>query len=653
MDDSRIAVLTSGVADQIAAGEVVERPSSVVKELVENAIDAGARRIEISLDEAGRRRICVQDDGRGIHPEDLELALRRHATSKIRRAEQLLDVSTLGFRGEALASIAAVARVTLRSRVAAASVGHELVSVLGQVPESGPRGMAHGTRIEVEHLFAAIPARRKFLRSEATEVGHCCDAVIRAALVHPEVRFVLNHGGRELLNFSETEATGRIAQVLERRAVGPFFEVSGEHEGVRVRAWFAPPDQGTRQRSGIFIVVRRRVVSERSLAQILRAVHGERLPAGCHPVACLFVEPAKGSVDVNVHPQKSEVRFSAPQEVYAAVRELLGHGMKAAPWLTISEGPPGRESFVETPGSTDRFGAGASAGAVVAGARGALESWSRSTGEVAREPTATSRAYRLSTRALGRDYGGEKRGIERRVALLGGVSGLEKPTNLSRDRIDDAEPLSLGETPSRAEDGATHAAVTTGPALLACLPGPVALFMDEAQLLAVDLRRLRAYLLQRRLERDLREVGSKGQIPSQVLLNPIVVRREPSELSTLLRGRDALAGLGVLIEEFGEGALVVRALPAQLRNCVEDADVCDLLVRVVPWLRLRERVPEGERDAGESTARDRALVAMSRTAGREPAPRLARRWINELVEEGVNLESVPGIRRWSASELTI
>ena len=298
----RIVRLNQALADQIAAGEVVERPASVVKELVENSIDAGALRVDIELEDGGLTCIRVRDNGRGIHPDDLPLTIVRHATSKLGGPEDLVEIQTLGFRGEALASVAAVAHLCVRSRQADAEVGVELRSVPADEPRLSPAGMAVGTQVEIRGLFASVPARRKFLRSEATEVGHCSEAVIRMALVHPEVHFTLRHGRRELLNLRPGTEDERVQQLLRRRGRGPFFFLEGEDEGVRVRAWLSSPEAAARGRSAAFIVVRRRVVRERSISQIINQAYGDALPAGKSPIACVMVEPPRTTVDVRVGP---------------------------------------------------------------------------------------------------------------------------------------------------------------------------------------------------------------------------------------------------------------------------------------------------------------------------------------------------------------
>ncbi|HGG57726.1 MAG TPA: DNA mismatch repair endonuclease MutL, partial [Nannocystis exedens] len=355
---ARITVLNPALADQIAAGEVVERPASVVKELVENAVDAGATRVDVELVDGGLGVIRVIDNGVGIHPEDLAVAIMRHGTSKIRGPEDLVDIQTLGFRGEALASMAAVAHLSLRSRQRDAEIGAEIRTVPGEVPRPVPVGMPMGTQVEIRGLFANVPARRKFMRSEATEVGHCSETLLRIALVNPSVHLTLRHGRRELLNLSSGTLDMRVAQVLGRRASGPFFALSGEEDQIRLSAWLASPLRNHGGRSGLYIVTRRRVVKERNISQILSQALGDALRSKS-PVGCLIVEPPPATVDVNVHPQKSEIRFSDPQRVYAAIRRILAAELVRAPWSeSASQGAQDLASteLIDAPGARSAAG---------------------------------------------------------------------------------------------------------------------------------------------------------------------------------------------------------------------------------------------------------------------------------------------------------
>lgn len=603
----RIRTLPPHLADQIAAGEVVERPASVVRELVDNAIDAGARRIEVQVQGGGADRIFVLDDGHGIHPDDLELSVTRHATSKIRRASDLEEVATLGFRGEALASIAAVARVRIESRRRDAPMGHALDVGPGRPPRITPVGMPPGTRIAIEDLFSTLPARRKFLRSEATELGHLTETVLRAALVHPGVYFVVRTPGRTLLELMPTSEDARIEAVLARRGGGAIRRLGGEHGGTRVDAWVLVGDGAARAGQGSFVIVRRRVVRERHLARILAEAVADAAPAGQHPIACLRVEPAAGIVDVNVHPQKAEIRFADAQAIYADVRAVLDANRDAA---FVSPAP--------APASAEPARAAVLGDLVARWAAHAEPAPPARTGG-----TAAASPYRLRTHAVGGGY------ASHREILRGGADRLER----ARRAADEA--------PAIASVAPIEPARDDGPLYLGCLPGPVGLFRLDDDLLAVDLRALRSHLLERRLREDL---GGAG-VGAQTLLHPAVVPLPASDVASVQAGAAELSRLGLVVEAFGDEAVLVRAVPATLRGCVEEPDVADLVARVLPWLRVRDDA------AGRVDALPDAAAAIAQTQGADPAPRLARRWLAELLERGEPLDRVPGVRRWGAAQL--
>jgi DNA mismatch repair protein MutL len=326
----RIRVLPPELADQIAAGEVVERPASVVKELCENALDAGARRIDIEVEGGGRRLIRVVDDGCGMTREEAHLALLRHATSKLSDAAQLANLRTMGFRGEALPSIAAVSRLALVTR-AGGEIGAWKIEVeAGIEKDARDAGAAEGTCVEVRDLLWNVPARLKFLKSEPTEAAHITEAVERLALAFPEVHFKLRQNGRVGLELPpHPNAIERARAVLGRE----LFVAEGEEGGHNVIALLAPPSDSQASGRGMYLYVDRRFVRDRGLGHAVVMGYGELIERGRWPVAVLQLSPPAGSVDVNVHPQKVEVRFERPQEVYAAVRHVIARAVAKAPWL--------------------------------------------------------------------------------------------------------------------------------------------------------------------------------------------------------------------------------------------------------------------------------------------------------------------------------
>ncbi|MEY2851465.1 MAG: mismatch repair protein MutL [Verrucomicrobiota bacterium] len=327
----KIRLLAEVVANRIAAGEVVERPASVVKELVENSLDAGAKKIEISVERGGRSLIRVTDDGCGMGPEDALLALERHATSKIREAGDLMKIQTFGFRGEALPSIASVSRFTLKTRESQAEEGTEVVIDGGKVVRAGKAGCPSGTSIEVRQLFAHVPGRRKFLRTEETEWSHIEQGVRLAALARPEVGWVLRRDGAVFWQDTAREALEeRMAAVFGRDWKETFLEIDIEDGGMRIHGYLGRPGVNRATRAEQILFVNSRPVQSGSLNAALLEGYHNALMRGRYPVTVLFLEMDPCGVDVNVHPAKREVRFRQDGDVRrfvsGAVAEVLRGG---------------------------------------------------------------------------------------------------------------------------------------------------------------------------------------------------------------------------------------------------------------------------------------------------------------------------------------
>ncbi|HSP78700.1 MAG TPA: DNA mismatch repair endonuclease MutL, partial [Myxococcaceae bacterium] len=344
---TRIARLSDVLINKIAAGEVVERPASVVKELVENSIDAGSRTIRVSLERGGLGRITVSDDGHGMGAADARLCLERHATSKLREMEDLFTISTKGFRGEALPAIASVSRFTLHTAEPEAQVGTRVVVEGGgalEVEEAPPRV---GTVISVEDLFFNVPARRKFMRRESTELQHAEEAVIRLALAHPDISFFVQHGGQQTFTSpaSPGDARERIAAALGPAGHPHLVPVEERRLGVTVTGHIASPEYTLPNARGIYTFVNRRYIRDRGLNSAIQRAFQEFLAAGRQPVVVLFIDMDPRAVDVNVHPQKQEVRFSDSRGVCDTVNAAIIRALKAAPWL----GSPGEGAGQESP----------------------------------------------------------------------------------------------------------------------------------------------------------------------------------------------------------------------------------------------------------------------------------------------------------------
>jgi DNA mismatch repair protein MutL len=345
---SKIHVLSDQLANQIAAGEVVERPASVAKELVENAIDAGALRIQVDSEAGGRRLLRVTDDGEGMTRDDALLAFERHATSKIRRAEDLFRIGTLGFRGEALASIASVARVELVTKIETELEATRVLIEGGRIRDV--KGAAHpvGTTITVRDLFFNVPARRKFLRSEATESFHLMNLVTHYALAHPEIAFTLTNNGRETLRAAPAaDLRERAYQIFGAEFIANLLDIAGgphdQQQVARVRGFVSAPRERRTSRDAQYLFINGRFVRDQLIGRALSEGYRAVLPQGVYPAALLFLEVPLEEVDVNVHPAKTEVRFRRAAAVADAVREAVRATLASAGYVRASNALKERE----------------------------------------------------------------------------------------------------------------------------------------------------------------------------------------------------------------------------------------------------------------------------------------------------------------------
>src|SRR5579863_4778192 len=369
---SRIRILPENVANKIAAGEVVERPASVVKELLENALDAEARSIRVEAESGGKRLIRIIDDGCGMNRDDALLSFERHATSKLRTADDLLSIATLGFRGEALPSIAAISRLVLETRAAEEEQGTRVEFAGGKLIGVKPAGVPAGTSISVGDIFYCVPARRKFLKSETTELGHIASLVTHYALAHPECQFLLKTPTQEILDCAPVEKLAdRVYQIFGRAALDELVEIPAQESPVRsaitepqieqdeqaatlrVTGFASRPEVQRANRNGIYIFVNRRLVRDRLLLHAIGEAYRNIMPPGAFPALLLFLDLPYQEVDVNVHPAKIEVRFRHPQFVHDFTRDSLRQALSIA--RPIPAFPSERAAAAAVPG----VGAGA------------------------------------------------------------------------------------------------------------------------------------------------------------------------------------------------------------------------------------------------------------------------------------------------------
>ncbi len=552
--------LSDTLVDRIAAGEVIERPSSVVKELVENAIDAGAGRIEIVVEGGGRRLIRVDDDGTGMSPEDLDLAVERHATSKLPDGD-LVDIRTLGFRGEALASIGAVARLTVTSRTAEADAASGVVVEAGVKSGPMPAARNRGTRVEVADLFAATPARLRFLKSESAENQAVTDVVRRLALAHPQIGFGLTVGERITLSVAaaggladpaEAQAA-RIADVLGDEIRRNAIALDFERGGVRLTGLAGHPNWHRPTSRQLYLFVNGRPMRDRSLTGAVRAGYGDLMTRDRWPACALFLTLDPREVDVNVHPAKAEVRFRDA----GLVRGLIVSALRSS---LAETGPVGSEAMAAE--TLSRFQAGVQSpfpGGSAATDRGA--SGSRYAAPNGHHGPS---AYAVS-RAVAGGFGEAAAPFEAVAAPSADARG----TPFSA--VDEAAP----------EPGADH---PLG-AARAQLHETFVLAQTRDGIVIVDQHAAHERLVYERLKA---EIAANG-VARQGLLIPEVVDLDPADAARLCDRAGELAELGLELEGFGPGAVAVSAVPAMLgdfdvaglvRDLAEDLAVADTATRL-------------------------------------------------------------------------
>ena len=534
---SRIRVLPPELADQIAAGEVVERPASVVKELVENALDAGARRIEVEVERGGLGLIVVSDDGVGMTPDEAHLALKRHATSKLTAIDDLFTLVSMGFRGEALPSIAAVSKLKLTTRARDAADGegaYELMVEGGLAGEGRHVGAPVGTRVEVRDLLVNVPARLKFMRGEATEAAHIAEAVLRLALAFPSVHFRLRSDGRLTHDLPPHASGFERARVALGRGKSPakLHEARGEEGGVAVEAYLGSPADSANTSRGTYLFVNRRFVRDRSLLHSVVMGYGETLERGRYPLAVVHVTMPGAALDVNVHPQKLEVRFARAQEVYAAVRHALARSVADAPWLA------------DGPGS--QVATGAALG------RASIDVWTL---------PPESRLYAREP-AIG--YAERRRRAEEAMRMF----------------APPAEPLFRAPPPAQVTTEAEPAGFFASLVYLGQLHRTYLVCQAPGELVLIDQHAAHERVAFQRL----RDAKGAERVQSQRLLLPATVELDPSLAAAAADHASLLATLGFELERFGDHTVAVRALPDLLAS----ADPAEVLSEVLGELAARD-----------------------------------------------------------------
>jgi len=489
--------------NQIAAGEVVERPAAALKELVENSLDAGATRVDVDLAGGGIKRIRVVDDGAGIDREDLPLAVARHATSKIGSPADLEAIATLGFRGEALASIAAVSRMALTSRASGRPHAWRIEVEGGTIAPIAPAALAGGTSITIEELYFNTPARRKFLRTDATEWAHCDETFTRIALAHPQVGFTLTHNGRLIHRLLPGSRAARVEALLGEAFVRGSATVDAEAAGVSISGYAIRPAHATQSAGTQMLFVNGRYVRDRMLAHAVREAYRDVLHHDRQPSYALWLTIDPRRVDVNVHPQKTEVRFREGGALHPFVRSAVERALAAS----ASEAP--------AVSAADRLG--------IAAAR---------------------------TPPPGAPRGEAAAGLASQDAL---ALATAEPSPFYARLFGERRP----DAPALPETGDEH---PLGFAL-AQLHGVYVLAQNRSGLVLVDMHAAHERIVYERLKS-----AHAGRLPTQPLLVPATFAAEPVELAAAEEHADELDRLGFSISRLGPSTLAVRAIPAPLAD---------------------------------------------------------------------------------------
>lgn len=513
----KIRILSDNLVSKIAAGEIVERPASVVKELIENSIDAGSTRIEIELEAGGKRLIKVSDDGEGMTRDDSLMSIERHATSKIKDTNDLFTVGTLGFRGEAIPSIASVSRFGMTTKTHDEVIGTAIYIEGGVVRKVEDTGAPPGTTVLVKNLFYNTPARHKFMRKTETELSNVLDIVERESLSRPGISFEVSSEGRTLLRLPARESVPeRVSQIYPGVKLSPV-EASGG--GVRVSGFMSGPLDTRSTTQKLFTYVNGRSVRDRFLTRMIIDSYGRMLEKGKFPQGVLFIDMPPGEVDVNVHPTKNEVRFGNSRVVGNLIRESIEGLLGEAPWLG---------------GRTVNYGNRAE--------------------------------FRYAAGESGVEYGTGAAGSDRGGRVLIGHPVFMRDAGPHTPYVSGAtgEPLAVPEEGAASENGLfAGAGFYSGLKVIGQLGELYIVCASEGGMILVDQHAAHERINYERLRNA--HTG-EGNIQAQDLLVPVVIELSPHESDVLAGCRDELASLGLTIDSFGDYAFIIRSVPALLKN---------------------------------------------------------------------------------------
>jgi len=562
---NKIIILPETLTHRIAAGEVIERPASIVKELVENALDAGATELSVELEKGGTQAIRVTDNGEGIGPDDVLLAFSRHATSKITKFDDLYSVRSFGFRGEALPSIASIARVEINTRRAERSFGTRLVIDAGDLQEQSETGCPVGTSILVSSIFEPVPVRRKFLKGDMTEQGYCLDWITRLALARPEIRIRVATGGKTTLNIpAARDLSERIALTMGQDFRGQLVAASGEKNGASLHGFVSRPEFTRSNSTQIYTYVNGRFVKDSFLSHAVMTAYRRIIEPRRYPLAVIFIDVPVGEVDVNVHPTKMEVRFRSPREIYSLVVEALGNAIGVG--------------FADGGGGSPTYNRGAdNAG------ESSRDSYNTRVEEALKRYRISSGPQKLFFGSPGNRGPAPSSSLPESYATPPAING---PARSSED--DSPEGAVMGNNDAEAE----HYFASL--LYLGQVEGTYLVFAGEEGLVIIDQHAAHERVLFEKMRRQAEEAKERGA--GQRLLLPEVISLPPRELSFLVESIPILADVGMEIEPFGGDSVVVKSVPAFFADADVRTMITDLLSECggvdknIPLLERRDRI---------------------------------------------------------------
>jgi len=527
--EQKITVLSQDVANQIAAGEVVERPASILKELLENAIDAGSTDLAIELEQGGCKTIRVVDNGEGIDGDEMALAFQRHATSKIRFIGDIYHIVTYGFRGEALPSIASIARVEMISRCRGKLSGNRIVLDGGKIENMAETGCPEGTSVKVTHIFDHVPARKKFLKSVATEQTACMEVLVRVALSRPSIRMKVTSNGREILQVPYTAGLSeRLPLILGEDVASHMEPIESRRQGIRLSGCITRPEYSRSNTKGYHFFVNGRFVKDALISHAVMTGYRRVIPEKRYPVAVFFIEVSPEDVDVNVHPAKTEIRFRNPRDLYDCVVEAIVSKLAVVPgekhpWPAAEQKNEGNTYHQRVEEALKRY-------TLVTGG-------SRPTFHVRNEKTGMETLFDLRPAGIP-----QKSGV------------MEQPASRSTSGVRFSGLTFLGQV------GATYL-----------------IFTDGENLVLMDQHAAH----ERVLFEKIRSAAVGRESFRQNLLVPEVITLSPPEYAQFMQLTEPLSGAGLDIEPFGGNAVILKTIPSLLSNLSPRRFLLDMVTEVL------------------------------------------------------------------------